>query len=142
MQKNNIIEFPTKRNFKTFEIFKGIKTKEGFIKRKRSLGSARLFEGSNTYYLFIKTLLGDRFYLLPEQKNTDKYDFVILTREESKREGKKYYWSVVGEGLVLMGQNQGLMKINWDFFGGNDIYMRLEPVSDENTRERKGELDG
>ena len=128
-------KFLEKPEAKTFEIFKGFKDSYGKIRRKRILGQARIFEGAKTYHVFIKTLLGSKFYLLPENRNPQKYEYVILTREPSQTPDKKYYWSSVGEGKILMGENQGLMKLEWDFFGSSDIYMRLEPVSDKIDQE-------
>lgn len=121
---------------KVYEIFKGIVGDGGVITRKRTLGQARLFEGSNTYHVFIKSLLGERFFLLPENRNPQKHEYVILTREPSLVLEKKYYWNSVGEGKILMGQNQGLMKLDWDFFSTDEVYMKLEPTLERASQNR------
>ena len=121
---------------KVYEIFKGIAGDGGAITRKRTLGQARLFEGSNTYHVFIKSLLGERFFLLPENRNPQKHEYVILTREPSLNPEKKYYWNSVGEGKILMGQNQGLMQLDWDFFSTDDVYMKLEPTLERTSQNR------
>ncbi len=132
LMNTNIVDINKYKNkaleYKSFEIFKGIKDRSGRIIKKRTLGQARLFKGINTYHIFIKTLIGTRFFMLPESKNSHKYEYVILTREISQREDRKYYWNSVGEGVVLMGENAGLMRLKWDFFDSDDIYMRLEPT--------------
>ncbi len=124
-------KFSEKPEAKTFEIFKGERDNYGKVRRKRTLGQARIFEGAKTYHVFIKTLLRAKFYLLPENRNPQKYEYVILTREPSQTPDKKYYWNSVGEGKILMGQNQGLMKLEWDFFGSDDIYMKLDPMEEK-----------
>ena len=145
--QENIINLEERLNIKpeckTFEIFKGFKDTYGKIRKKRTLGQARIFEGAKTYHVFIKTLLGSRFYLLPENRNPHKYEYVILTREPSQTPERKYYWNSVGEGRILMGENKGLMQLTWDFFGVNDIYMRLESEEEKSFQEveAKGEKD-
>ena len=144
-KETNVIPFNSglerKPESKAFEIFKGVKDNSGRIRKKRALGQARLFEGAKTYHVFIKTLLGSRFFLLPETRNPQKYEYVILTREPSQVPERKYYWNSVGEGKILMGQNQGLMKLEWDFFGSDDIYMRLEPMELKESQKEEGSLE-
>ena len=139
--QENIISLEERLNIKpeckSFEIFKGETDSYGKIRKRRTLGQARIFEGAKTYHVFIKTLLGSKFYLLPENRTPHKYEYVILTREPSPTPDKKYYWSSVGEGKILMGENKGLMQLSWDFFGANDIYMKLEPMEEKNAQELK-----
>ncbi len=122
----NVISLKDKKELlqgsKTFEIFKGEKDEYGKVKKTRALGQARIYKGSDTYHVFIKTLLNIKFFLLPEKKNPQKYEYVILTREISHYFDRKYYWNVVGEGRILMGQNEGLMELSWYFFGNKDVY--------------------
>ncbi len=133
--KSNIIntesKLDTKPKSKSYEIFKGFKDASGKVIRKRVLGQARIFEGAKTYHVFIKTLLNSRFYLLPEGRNTQKYEYVILTRENSLNPDRKYYWNSVGEGKILMGTNVGLMQLTWDFFNSDNIYMNLNTIEDK-----------
>ncbi len=133
----NIVDINKYKNqpleYKSFEIFKGIKDRNGKIIKKRILGQAKLFKGINTYHIFIKTLIGTRFFMLPESKNSHKYEYVILTREPSQREDRKYYWNSVGEGIILMGENAGLMKLKWDFFDNDDIYMNIGPTEEKSV---------
>jgi hypothetical protein len=109
-----------------FEIFKGVKTESGKIERIRSMGQATLRDGFNTYILQLKTLLEDRFYMLPCKEPQDKADFVILSRENARTSGKKYFWNVVGEGRALQAPNHGLIELKWDLFG-EDVYMSIHP---------------
>lgn len=141
-KESNEVLFPKVENFapksKVFEIFKGVKDHGGRIRKSRTLGQARIFEGSKTYHVFIKSLLQSRFFLLPENRHPKRYEYVILTREPSQDADRKYYWSSVGDGRILMGENQGLMQLNWDFFGAADIYMRLDPMEEKPLKTANG----
>lgn len=114
-----------------FDIFKGVEIEGGKIQKVRSVGSAQIMEGSKTYTVYLKTLLKDVFYLLPEQKRMTRGDYVILTREPSQTPGRKYFWNNVGECYVLDGENAGVMRLAFDLFGAGDIYMNLHPINRE-----------
>ena len=86
---------------------------------------------SRTYTIYLKPLLKDVFYLMPEEKKLTRGDYVILTREPSPMPPKKFYWNNIGEGYLLNGDNAGLMRLEWDFFGAEDIYMSLHPIKRE-----------
>lgn len=110
-----------------FDIFKGEEGLDGNIRKTKSVGSAYLREGLSTYTVHLKTLLKDTFYLLQNTKNP-KPDFVILTREPSQNPNRKYFWNHVGEGEVLSGINEGIMRLKWDLALG-EIYMKVEPIN-------------
>jgi hypothetical protein len=112
-----------------FDIFKGVVDSEGKIQKIRSIGAAQLMEGARTYTVYLKSLLKDVFYLMPEEKKLTRGDYVILTREPSPNPPRKFYWNNIGEGFILSGPNAGIMRLDWDFFGGNDIYMSLHPTN-------------
>lgn len=117
-----------------FDIFKGVEGSGGKVQKIRTVGSAQLMEGSKTYTVYLKTLLKDVFFLLPEQKKLTRGDYVILTREPSHNPSRKFYWNNVGECFVMGGENTGLMKLSFDLFGANDLYMSLHPIKrDEST---------
>jgi hypothetical protein len=111
-----------------FDIFKGAKDSTGRIQKVKSVGHALINEGAHTYTVHLKTLLKDQFYMLPERTHTDRYDFVLLTREDSFREGRKYFWNNVGEAKLLEGDNRDLLKLTWDMLGVDDIYLNTIPV--------------
>ena len=112
-----------------FDIFKGVKDLDGRILRLRSAGQAIVTDGQKTYTIHLKTLLHDRFYLLPDtRRSSSGSDFVILTREPCLSLGKKYFWNNVGDAKVLTGVNAGLMQLKWDLFGGDDLYLSLYPI--------------
>ncbi|MGZ6311495.1 MAG: hypothetical protein ACXWOH_12740 [Bdellovibrionota bacterium] len=114
-------------NIYQFDIFKGIKDQAGKILKIKSVGSAYLREGLRTYTVHLKSLLNERYYLLPNNKKTiSQADFVILTREPAKTSGRKYFWNNVGDGEILEGINHGVMHLSWDLFA-DDIYMVLHP---------------
>jgi hypothetical protein len=109
-----------------FDIFKGVQTEAGKVEKIRSVGSASLRDGFNTYIVELKTLLDVRFYMLPCKDPSEGADFVILTRELARNSNRKYFWNVVGEGLGMTGPNRGLLKLSWDLFGEN-VYLNTVP---------------
>jgi hypothetical protein len=108
-----------------FDVFKGAINGEGKVDKVCSVGHSTLFEGSTTYSVFLKTLLKDQFYLLPEQNVNRPHDFVILTREPSSLPGKKYFWNRVGTAKLLSDRNAGIMKLDFDLFCGVDLYLNF-----------------
>lgn len=106
-----------------FDIFKGEMNTEGKIEKICSVGHSTLFEGSTTYSVYLKMLIKDQFFLLPEQDVNRPYDFVILTREPSALPGKKYFWNRVGTAKLLGEQNSGVMKLEFDLFSGVELYL-------------------
>lgn len=119
-----------------FDIFKGKQDQDGKVVKIKSVGSAYLRDGLKTYTVNLKTLLGDKFYLLPNSKPEMGADFVILTREPAQNLGRKYFWNNVGDGRVLDGPNAGIMRLTWDIFAG-DIYMNLHPRTSLSCRKRR-----
>jgi|GEM_PF-1128244 len=120
-----------------FDIFKGVEDSCGSIQKIRSVGSAQLMEGTKTYTVYLKTLLSDVFYLLPEQKRLTRGDYVILTREMSQTPGRKYFWNNIGECYLLGGANSGMMRLSFDLFGAGDLYMGMHPMNRADTVEPK-----
>jgi hypothetical protein len=112
-----------------FEIFKGVFNADGKVEKICTMGHSTLFEGSTTYCVYLKTLLKDQFYLLPEQEMGRSFDYVILTREPSTIPGRKYFWNRVGVGKVLSDQNAGLMKLEFDLFGGVDMFLSFHDAA-------------
>jgi hypothetical protein len=108
-----------------FDIFKGSQKDDGKIDKDCSVGHATLYEGSATYTVYLKTLLKDQFYLLPERGVGRPFDFVILTREPSSLPGKKYFWNRVGTAKLLGDQNAGIMRLDFDLFCGVGIYLNF-----------------
>jgi hypothetical protein len=109
-----------------FDIFKGVETESGKVEKIRSVGSASLRDGFNTYLIQLKTLLDDRFYMLPSKDPSTGPDFVILTRELARNSNRKYFWNMVGEVRAMSAPNQGILKLSWDLFG-EDLYLNTHP---------------
>jgi hypothetical protein len=124
---NQVIQNSERTIFR-FDIFKGAKDESGKVTKVKSIGHALINEGANTYSIHLKSLLKDQFFMLPERTHADRYDFVILTREDSFREGRKYFWNNVGEAKLLEGENRDLLKLTWDLFGADDIYLNTLPT--------------
>lgn len=122
-----------------FDIFKGVTDADGKVQKIRSIGAAQLMEGARTYTVYLKPLLKDVFYLMPEEKKLTRGDYVILTREPSPTPQRKYYWNNIGEGFILSGANAGIMRLDWDFFGAEDIYMSLHPINRSEAVEEPAE---
>ncbi len=114
---------PGKVKVYRFDVFKGAINPEGKVDKICSVGHSVLFEGSTTYSIYLKTLLKDLFYLLPEQDVNRPYDYVILTREPSNLPGKKYFWNRVGTASLLGEKNAGIMKLDFDLFTCAELYL-------------------
>lgn len=131
-EKSNVIPLQKESQKITiyrFDIFKGVKSESGKIVKVKSIGSVFLRDGLKTYTVHLKTLLNVTFYLLTNlKKTTSNADFVILTREEAQNMNRKYFWNNVGEGILLEGENHGLLELTWDVFGG-PFYMNLSPIN-------------
>lgn len=116
---------PGKTKVYRFDVFKGKVNEEGKVEKICSVGHSTLYEGSTTYSVYLKTLLKDLFYLLPEQDAGRPFDFVILTREPSHLPGKKYFWNRVGTAKLLGDKNAGVMKLDFDLFTCVDLYLNF-----------------
>jgi len=117
-----------------FDIFKGRTDSDGRVRKLRSAGAAYHADGTQTYHVHLKALQKDQFFLLPERKLAG-VDFVILTRGPADNPNKKYFWNTIGEGKILSGNNAGLMRLKWDLFSAEDIYMNLYPQPITSQRE-------
>jgi len=117
-----------------FDVFKGVTDENGKVTKVKTVGSAYVREGLSTYTLHLKTFLKDTFYLLQNTKSP-RPDFVILTREPAQNVNRKYFWNNVGEGNVMDGENEGVMKLSWDI-GIDSLYMKVDPI---NVTEIEGE---
>lgn len=106
-----------------FEVFKGRTNEMGIVEKVSVVGHSTLYEGSSTYSVYLRTLIKDIFYLLPEESEDRPHDFVILTREPSMIAGKKYFWNRVGAGKLLSNENAGIMKLEFDLFDNVELYL-------------------
>jgi hypothetical protein len=125
--KNQDLSFdsPGKTKIYRFDIFKGAVNQDGKLEKVCSVGHATLYEGSATYTVYLKMLLKDQFYLLPEREIGKPFDFVVLTREPSSLPGKKYFWNRVGTAKLLSNQNAGIMRLDFDLLIGADLYLNF-----------------
>lgn len=123
---------PGKIKVYRFDVFKGSVNADGKVEKVSSVGHSTLYEGSTTYSVYLKMLLKDQFYLLPEQDVGRPFDFVILTREPSSLPGKKYFWNRVGTAKLMSEQNAGIMKLDFDLFSCVDLYLNFHGAT---TRE-------
>lgn len=121
--KNQVASSNGKTKVYRFDIFKGTTNEDGKVEKICSVGHSTLYEGSTTYSIYLKMLLKDLFYLLPEQDVGRPFDFVILTREPSNLPGKKYFWNRVGTAKILSDKNSGILKLDFDLFSSVDMYL-------------------
>ena len=133
---NAVNEFLGKVTVYRFDIFKGEVDESGKVHKVKSVGSSYVREGLNTYTIHLKTFLKDTFYLIQNTRAATP-DFVILSREPSQNPKRKYYWNNIGEGLVLDGENKGIMKLKFDIL--QDLYMKVEPMSVTDIQQTENE---
>jgi len=108
------VEAQEKTKIYRFDVFRGRERDDGKIEKVVSVGHATLYEGSATYTIYLKMLLKDQFYLLPEREFGKSHDMVILTREPSNLPGKRFFWNRIGTAKLLSDQNSGIMKLEFD----------------------------
>jgi hypothetical protein len=136
-EKTNSQDFSFEKQGKVkiyrFDVFKGRQSEDGRIEKLCSVGHATLYEGSATYTIYLKMLLKDQFYLLPERDVGRPFDFVILTREPSSLPGKKYFWNRVGTAKLLSNQNAGVMRLDFDLLSNVDLFLNFH---DSSTKEQ------
>lgn len=120
------LNLETKPRVYRFDVFKGTQEESGKIQKLRTMGEAFHVDGQKTFRVTIHTVKEIEYFLLPEKKFLGR-DFTILRREPSHDAKRKFLWTTVGEGKILTGINSGLMQLNWDLFGANDVFMNLHP---------------
>ena len=127
INKNNQIE---RKKF-TFEIFKGKELTDGSVKAMSRMGQATLYEGAATYNLYLSTFITDEgriiYYMLPDNDPNKPYDFVLLTRQNSHKPERKYYWQKVGQAYKHTNNGDPILRLDWDLFKTENIFMRLTP---------------
>ena len=111
------------------DVFKGIHDSAGAITKIRSVGSATLGEGSSTIHMNLKTFLKDRFFLLPEQSHYSDAHFAILTREDTRIPGRKFFWHRIGDAYRQEGINAGIVELQFDVLGAEKIYLDLRSLA-------------
>ena len=127
-------DYKTERKKHTFEIFKGQEDQSGKVTSKSRMGRATLYEGASTYNLYISTFMSEEskivFHMLPDNDPNRPYDFVLLTRQKSIRSERKYHWQKVGQAYKYDNQGESIIRLDWDFFQTENIFMNLTPLED------------
>lgn len=113
-----------------FDVFKGSVQADNSVLKIRSVGAAVLLEGHRTFSLYLNTFLKDVFYLVPGQKRYTSAEYVIMSRQNSSKPGKKFVWKPVGEARSIQSGGFPLLTLSWDLLGAGDIYMSLTPISE------------
>ena len=113
-----------KTQFSRFQIFIGEKQTDGTIKKTKNVGMSYLGEGQNIFSVRLWTFSWERFFILPDKKNSSKY--LVMTREPNKNPNSKnkYYWNIVGNASA--DSKNGVIQIEFDLIE-KPIYMNMFP---------------
>lgn len=106
------------------DVFKGRKTKGGEIVKVRSVGYGHLV--ILVYKLLLNGFAPDSHILIPETDIGADYDYVIYHRKPHVRGLRQ-----VGVGYLMSKPNGGLVQLEWDIYGSNDIYLNLSRLAKE-----------
>jgi len=111
----------------TYDIFKGKKDKSGKIIKIRSVGFANALKKETNSSLHLKDLESRVYLLVPEKDPFENHDFFIVFQKESFKNkiSNDQLLEIVGTGTLLTGINSGLIKLEWDLWGNDDIYLSL-----------------
>jgi len=126
VQTQDMTTKSTQPQFYRFQVFQGKQNAEGKIERTKTVGMAYLKEGQGTYTLRLWTFLNDRFYLLPNKKDSSRY--FVMTREPNRSPNAraKYFWNIVGNALA--DSAKGCIQIEMDLLE-KPIFMSIFPES-------------
>ncbi len=105
-------------------IFRGEKNHFGKIIPRRRVGKCLFYEASGSHVLHIDLLPGvtHTFFLKPSL--TPEKDYAICIKEPIRTEPGKYLFREVGVANLCDFPNEGLLYLEWDFLGPNNIYMQ------------------
>ena len=115
-------------------VFRGEKNKSGKIQPKRRVGRCLFYEVTGHHVLHIDLLPGmtHTFFLKPS--TTPDKDYAICIKEAMKSEPGKSLFREVGLAKLCNEPNEGLLYLEWDFVGPNNIYMQTLTTSIETQK--------
>ncbi|MCB9092872.1 MAG: hypothetical protein H6621_00060 [Halobacteriovoraceae bacterium] len=104
-----------------YDVFKGHIGRKGKVLKVRSVGRTTFDESSVRGLLFINSLSKGNYYLAAENDPLSVHDFTIFYTESDKFDSGE----PVGVGFLLTDENAGLIRLEWDIFGVNDMYVNI-----------------
>jgi hypothetical protein len=115
-------------------VFRGEKNQSGTIQPKRRVGRCLFYEVTGHHVLHIDLLPGmtHTFFLKPS--TTPDKDYAICIKEAVKSEPGKSLFREVGLAKLCKEPNEGLLYLEWDFVGPNNIYMQTLTTSIETQK--------
>ena len=108
----------------TLDVFKGRKSKSGQVVKVRSVGCG--YRVLIAYGLQINGFNPDSHVLIPEADVRADNDYVIYHRSPHIRGLRQ-----VGVGYLMSEGNAGIIQLEWDVYGNNDIYLNLSKLAAE-----------
>ena len=103
------------------DIFKGAKGSNGRIVKLRSVGHCVFNKRNAISILQLNGEARDKFYLQAENDPSSPYDFAIYSYWRKKPHRRE----AVGVGYLLTGVNAGLIQLEFDIYGNNELYLKL-----------------
>lgn len=116
--------------FHRFQLFQGRMNESGKLEKTKSVGMAYHKEGQENYTMRLWTFVAERFFLVPNRKQTGRY--FVMTREPNKNPNarSKYFWNIIGSGKVISAL--GVIELEFDLFD-KPVYMNIFPEAQANT---------
>ncbi len=112
-------------------VFRGEKNSLGRVVPKRRVGKCLFYETSGNHVLHIDLLPGQSHTFFLKPSSTPDKDYAICIKEPMKTEPGKHLFREVGLARLCDAPNDGLLYLEWDFFGPNSIYMHTLTASSE-----------
>lgn len=113
-----------------FEIYKGKVGPDGCFLKTRTAGHGYLRSGKHAYKIKLFTLNQERYVVVPTDDNPVQYKILTKDEVQTKDNGKRTYWNIVGDGEILPKSN--VMKLKFDLFG-EPLYMSIYPSNSGNV---------
>ncbi|MEZ4743988.1 MAG: hypothetical protein R3B45_16330 [Bdellovibrionota bacterium] len=112
----------------SFDVFRGSQNKKGQVLKVRSVGLAYCDESSQIGEIHINDLPHQLFYIYAEESINHTFDYTIFIQDRSTEE-----LIPVGVGYLLVGDNAGLIRLDWDFYNNSNIYINLTPQNNKTS---------
>lgn len=110
-------------------VFRGEKNVLGKVISRRRVGKCLFYEASGNHVLHIDLLPGQSHMFFLKPSATPDKDYAICIKEPMKTEPGKNLFREVGIAILCEAPNEGLLYLEWDFFGPNSIFMQTLTTS-------------
>jgi len=105
-------------------IFRGEKTELGKIQPQQRVGKCLFYQETGSHVIHIDVLPGTQNTFFLKTSSTPGKDYAICTKEAMRTEPGKNLFREVGAATLCKGLNEGLLNLEWYFFGANNIYLQ------------------